>query len=305
MPALNLSDEQMRGVLKALEQALYNHGQWAEALYGSLICRLPPDERDISGDAHRLCRFGQWYYTAGVAMLERHAGFKEVGVEHERMHRYAAHLLRATMDGVPISIHDYERFVSTLKRLRLEFETLQHEFSEALYNLDPLTGAQNRIGMLTKLREERELVSRGVHGCVVAMMDLDLFKTVNDQYGHGIGDRVLTDFIHYIMAHLRPYDKVFRYGGDEFLICLPNAGADWDREVIDRLREELSSLPFTSDAKEPFYATVSFGITSLDPTISVEQSIDRADRALYVAKAKGRNRAIVWDPSMGVRNGES
>jgi diguanylate cyclase (GGDEF)-like protein len=295
----------MRGVLNALEQALYNHDQWAEALYGALICRLPPDQRDMSSEAHRLCRFGQWYYTAGQAALERHPGFEEVGIEHERMHQYAARLLRATVEGVPISIHDYERFVTTLKRLRLEFETLQHEFAEALYNLDPLTGTPNRVGMLTKLREERELVSRGVHGCAVAMMDLDLFKTVNDQHGHGAGDRVLIDFAHYVMAHLRPYDKVFRYGGEEFLICLPDADADAGYEIIDRLRQELATLPFGGSDEKQFYVTVSFGISALDPTVPVEQSIDRADRALYVAKARGRNRVIVWDASMDARRGET
>lgn len=110
----NLSDEQMRTALKALEQALYNHDQWAEALYGALICRLQPDQRDMSGEAHRLCRFGQWYYSSGMVELERHPGFKEIGIEHERMHQYAAGLLRATADGTPISIHDYERFAEQL-----------------------------------------------------------------------------------------------------------------------------------------------------------------------------------------------
>lgn len=300
----NLTDEQMRGVLKALEQALYNHDQWAEAIYGALICRLKPDQRDLSSDAHRMCRFGQWLYTSGQLQLADHPGFKEVGIEHERMHQYAAGLLRAAAEGVPISIHDYERFVTTLKRLRLEFETLQHEFALALYNLDPLTGTPNRVGMLTKLREERELVARGVHGCAVAMMDLDLFKGVNDRYGHGIGDRVLVDFAHYVMAHLRPYDKVFRYGGEEFLLCMPNASAESGREIIDRLREELASLPFESNDRQQFYVTVSFGIALLDPAVPVEQSIDRADRALYAAKGQGRNRVVAWDPSMETPPGE-
>jgi diguanylate cyclase len=294
----NLSDEQMRTALKALEQALYNHDQWAEALYGALICRLQPDQRDMSGEAHRLCRFGQWYYSSGMVELDRHPGFKEIGIEHERMHQYAAGLLRATADGTPISIHDYERFVTTLKRLRLEFETLRHEIAEALYNLDPLTGTPNRVGMLTKLREERELVLRGVHGCAVVMMDLDLFKAVNDQYGHGVGDRVLVDFAHYVTAHLRPYDKVFRYGGEEFLICLPDADLDTGHEIVDRLREELASLPFQADGGRQFHVTVSLGLTLLDPAIPVEQSIDRADKALYAAKAKGRNRVVTWNASL-------
>jgi diguanylate cyclase (GGDEF)-like protein len=292
--------EEMHTALTELEQAVYNHDQWAEALYGTLICRLEPDQRDISGDAHRMCRFGQWYYKRGVIELERHPGIAEIGLEHERMHQHAGTLLRSSMDGVPISIGDYERFVSAMKRLRLEITTLQRELEDALYNLDPLTGMPSRIGMLTKLREQHELVKRKVHACAVAMIDLDNFKTVNDKYGHAVGDKVLVGVARYIMAHLRPYDKVFRYGGEEFLICLPDTDLQAGRNIIERLREELGSLPHEADSKGVFHVSISFGLTLLDPDLSVEQSIDRADKALYVAKASGRNRTIVWDASMNV-----
>lgn len=298
MTVPNLSDEQMRTVIKALEQAAYNHNQWSEGLYGTLICHLPPDQRDMSDDAHRLCRFGQWYYRSGLVALEGHPGFTEIGVAHESMHRYAASLLRASANGVPISITDYDRFVGAFKRMHLELETVQHEFSDALFNLDPLTGTPRRAGMLTKLREEQELVKREVHGCVVAMMDLDQFKAINDQYGHLVGDNVLVGFARYIMAHLRPYDRIYRYGGEEFLICLPNTDLEAGHEIIDRLREELASLPFEAEGNGKFHVTVSFGLTLLDPTGPVERSIDQADKALYVAKAGGRNRVIIWESSM-------
>ena len=207
--------------LKELEQASYNHDQWAETLYATLICHLTPDERDTCHDPHHQCRFGQWYYKFGLAALEDYPGFAEIGLEHERMHQYAASLLRASVDGVPISIKDYERFVTALKRMHLEIATVQRELETTLFNLDPLTGTPSRVGMLTKLRELQEIVRRD-HDCAVAMMDLDCFKSVNDEYGHIAGDRVLVDCARYIMAHLRPYDKVFRYGGEEFLICLPD-----------------------------------------------------------------------------------
>jgi diguanylate cyclase len=300
----NIPSEQMRTALKHLEQAVYNHEQWAEMLYGTLICRLAPDQRDISGDAHRLCRFGQWYYKSGNVELERHPGFAEIGFDHERMHQYAGTLLLSSVDGVPISIGDYERFVTAMKRLRLEVATLQRELEDALYNLDPLTGTPSRIGMLTKLREQHELVVRKVHACTVAMIDLDNFKAINDTYGHAVGDKVLTGVARYIMAHLRPYDKVFRYGGEEFLICLPDTDLEAGRNIIDRLREELGSLPYEANGNGIFHVTVSFGVTLLDPDLPVEQSIDRADKALYVAKASGRNRAITWDASMKVSPAE-
>ena len=294
-----LSDVQMREGVRQLEQALYNHEQWAETLYGTLICRLKPDERDMCVDAHRRCRFGQWYYTAGKVLLERHPGFAEIELEHERMHQFAGSLLRSTVDGVPISIHDYERFVTAMKLLRLEINTIQRELEDALFDLDPLTGTPSRAGMLTKLRAEQELVKRNVNTCVVVMMDLDQFKNVNDKYGHVVGDRVLIGFARYLMAHLRPYDKVFRYGGEEFLICLPGADLLAGRDIIDRLREELGSLPHEANGKEIFRVTVSFGLALLDPDFPVEQSIDRADKALYRRQDGAKS-----SPSLGMRQCE-
>ena len=294
----NMSDEEIRSALKELEQAVYNHEQWAEKLYGTLICRLTPDQRDLSEKAHRMCQFGQWYYGPAAAALAHHPGVPEIGMEHERMHQYAATLLRSCADGVPISIRDYERFVTTLRRLRLEIATVQRELEDAHHNLDPLTGTPSRIGLLTKLREQHELAKRKKHTCAIAMMDLDHFKSVNDTHGHAVGDKVLIGVARYVMAHLRPYDKVFRYGGEEFLICLPDTDIHEGQKIMDRLREELASLPHREESQGPATVTVSIGLTPLDPDVPVEQSIDRADKALYVAKATGRNRVVVWDASM-------
>lgn len=293
----NMPDDVMHSVLKELEQATYNHDHWAEALHGTLICRLTPDERDVSTDAHHKCRFGQWYYKAGANSLKNHPGFAEIGVEHERMHQYATSLLLSSVNDVPISLNDYERFVTAMKRLRLEIATLQRDLEVALFNLDPLTGTPSRVEMLRVVREQQQFVRRG-HSCTLAMMDLDHFKSINDDYGHLVGDKVLKDFAHYVMAHLRPYDKVFRYGGEEFLICLPDADMQTGLEIVGRFGEELASLLFKAEGKEAFHVTVSFGVAPLDGQLPVEQSIDRADKALYVAKAQGRNRAIGWDASM-------
>jgi len=294
----NMSDEQMRTALKELEQAIYNHDQWAEMLYGTLICRLTPDQRDMGNDAHRMCRFAQWYYQSGAGGLGQHPGFLALGTEHEHMHQYAAGLLRSSVEGVPISIGEYERFVTALKRMRLETATLQRELEDALRNLDPLTGAPGRLGMLTKLREQREMVKRGVHACAVAMLDLDHFKAINDRYGHGVGDKVLSGIARHITAHLRPYDKLFRYGGEEFLLCLPDADLQKGRDILERLRTEIGSLTFDGDGKGSFNVTVSCGYALLEPELPVEQAIDRADRALYVAKAAGRDRVVAFDPAM-------
>jgi diguanylate cyclase len=291
----SMSSGQMRAAVTELDQALYNHEQWGETLYASLACRLPPDERDLSEDAHRKCRFGQWCYGSARTIFADHPGFAEIESEHKRMHRFAARLLQVSARGEANSVQDYEQFVSALKRLRLEIATLKRELEESLYNLDPLTGVAGRIGMLTKLREEQELVKRGVHVCAIAMIDIDRFKTVNDYYGHVVGDRVLVACARHLMKHLRPYDKVFRYGGDEFLIVLPDTAAIEGEEIVERLRKGLHAIGHEGDANGEFHVAVSAGLTVLDAQNPVEESIDQADKALFLAKAGGRDRTMLWN----------
>ena len=294
----NISDEQMRAALKELDQASYNHAQWAEALYGTLICRLTPDERDTGDDAHRPCRFGQWYYHSETAAFAHHPGFAAMGLEHERMHQCAAALLRATAEGTPVEIDDYERFVTAHKRMHLELDTIRRELGDALHNLDPMTGAPNRTAMLAKLREQQELVKRRPQTCAVAMIDIDHFKEVNDRYGHPEGDKVLIAIARHVMAELRSYDKIFRYGGEEFLIVLPETGLVEARAVVDRLREGVGALRHACNGHDAFAVTVSIGLTTLDPGLPLQETVDRADKALYAAKSTGRNRSSVWDESM-------
>ena len=138
---------------------------------------------------------------------------------------------------------------------------------------DTLTGAENRIGMITKLREQLELVKRRVQQCCIVLMDLDHFKDVNDRSGHLIGDQVLTGAVRHVKDHLRPYDKVFRYGGEEFLIVLSNTELQSGREIVERIRVGLSAIALSHAAGEPVFVTASFGLTLLDPEANIEETL--------------------------------
>lgn len=118
---------------------------------------------------------------------------------------------------------------------------------EILEELDPLTGLHNRHAMERELERERERFLRTKHPCCIALGDLDHFKQVNDSYGHGVGDRVLEASADCFLRHLRPYDSLYRYGGEEFLFCLPDADLKSARKIIERLRLELESRPVEID----------------------------------------------------------
>ena len=298
MAFMGFSQDEMRSALSQLEQALFHHDQWYEGINRSLICEIAPDQRDTMEEAHRYCRFGQWLYgTASEAMI-KHPGLAAIEIAHQRMHHCVREMLLASAADETIKIEVYERFVTSLKQMRLEVQTMKHELEDAIYNLDPLTGAASRIGMLTKLREEQAFVQRKVHSCCLAMMDIDNFKVVNDTFGHSAGDRVLVAVVKHLLANMRLYDMLFRYGGEEFLICSPDTDINTGHEMFDRLRQDLSELSFEADGKPPFHVTVSFGLTLMDPDVPVETSIDRADKALYAAKNAGRNQVTIWAPSM-------
>jgi diguanylate cyclase len=300
MAIQQLSPDQLHAAAAELDRCLYNHEEWLNGLFGTLICRLQPDERDLDDDAHHRCRLGQWYHSgsgATTALLDR-PGFAELGAEHQRTHQCATEMLRATQTGQPVSIESYQRFMNALKRMRMEIFALKRDIEDALYALDPLTGIPGRIGLLSKLREQQALVQRGVQPCCVALMDLDNFKSVNDVYGHPAGDKVLVTFAHHIAHRLRPYDRVFRYGGEEFLIVLPDTSLEEAYDIIERLRQEMARLPLEVGAGVPLHVTASFGIAPLDRDLSVEESIEHADKALYQAKAAGRDRCLAWDVSI-------
>ncbi|MBS0272080.1 MAG: diguanylate cyclase [Proteobacteria bacterium] len=298
MPINYINRNELQNTLAQLEQALYNHVQWHNFIIRTLICRLPGNKQDTKTSAHKECLFGQWYYNDTPKKLQDHPGFAAIGEAHKHMHQLTANLLLTVAAGNLIDIHDYDRFANALEQLRLEIFSLKHELELSLYTHDPLTGAINRADMLPVLRELHEMVKRDSQVCGISMMDLDHFKKINDEFGHPAGDKVLVSLVRYITENLRPYDKLFRYGGEEFLFCLQQTTLETCSERIEELRRGIKELPFDIGRSEPIHITVSFGVTMLEPDLTIEQCIERADKALFEAKNKGRDVVKIWDSSM-------
>ncbi|MEW5770890.1 MAG: diguanylate cyclase [Pseudomonadota bacterium] len=291
----HFTTEELQSTLQQLEQAIYNHEQWSKAFDRTLICRTPHDERDVAEDAHCRCQFGRWYYHQAPNNLRDVPAFRAIGAEHQIMHQQAARLLLSAAAGQVVSTEQYDVFATALERLRLEIHSLKQELSDSLYNRDPLTGAESRKGLLGKLREQQELVQRGVQNCAVVMMDLDHFKAINDMHGHATGDRVLVAATRYVMDHLRQYDRLYRYGGEEFALCLPGVDLEAAFKATERLRKGIGELVVEAGEGTTIRVTASCGICLIAPNESVEETLDRADRALYRAKRNGRNRTEVCE----------
>ncbi len=289
----------LQQALDELEEATREHEAWYQDLLRSIVCRTTAAVDDFDGERHRYCRFGEWYYGSASENLREERAFGAIESEHRRLHRVAARVLRATAANETVSTEDYDELVAGSEKLRTEIDTLRHQIEAALRNRDPLTGALGRGEILPTLRDACELSRRGVQQACLAFMDIDHFKDINDRYGHRAGDDVLTNAVRYVSGHLRAYDRMFRYGGDEFLLLLPGVHIEVAHRLVDRLRAGLARTALAAnEAGLPIRATASFGVTTLEPDLTAEESVDRADKALLVAKSAGRNRVVRWDPSV-------
>jgi diguanylate cyclase len=160
---------------------------------------------------------------------------------------------------------------------------------EELAELDELTGSFNRRCIMRMLDDEIARAHRSKTPCSIALIDLDWFKRINDAYGHPIGDEVLRAFAITMFANIRNVDRFGRYGGEEFLLVLPDTACDDATRLLDRLRAIVADLDWSAFSPG-MRVTISAGVTMLNQNETPDTFLARADRALYAAKARGRNR---------------
>lgn len=206
----------------------------------------------------------------------------------EREIRYYDELTRLNNESVNLQ--------RELMRKNLELEKLYADMQK-LAITDGLTGLYNRRGFFELSQREVERAERFDRAYSVIILDIDHFKAINDTHGHETGDQVLEKLAGRLSAQLRKVDILGRYGGEEFSILLPETNSAGAREVAERLRRCIADEPMdTSQGR--LNITISVGLATLtDNTLTLEQTLKRADLALYQAKESGRNCVCVDDES--------
>jgi len=203
--------------------------------------------------------------------------------------------LEAGADDFIVKPFDHEELRSRVKIgeriISLEQRIIQ------LANTDFLTGLLNRRAFMGRLEEEVNRSVRHKMGFSVIIADIDHFKNINDAYGHQFGDLVLQKFAGKLLDASRSYDFVGRYGGEEFIICLPETGPEQSGLIAERMRREIAGLKIIlpGNPSETVSVTASFGIAScaMNCIGNIDSIIKTADDALYRAKEEGRNRVRV------------
>ncbi|MBL8690516.1 MAG: diguanylate cyclase [Rhodospirillaceae bacterium] len=291
----SLSRRSIEQILGVLEEAEAEVAEWLRRWHRTVLAKPGNPPKDLTSEnAHFLTRFGSWYDLHKEDGLVDQAAFHALAEAHKRMHDHARWLAARGVKDTRIPPEEYDAFMDKVDLFATYAKRLGKAFRAALAELDPLTGVQNRQSMLAELERERSRSRRSKTPCCLALGDLDHFKKVNDTYGHMVGDQVLAAAAEIFLSGLRPYDALFRYGGEEFLFCLPETTPDQAVVALDRLRERLEDRPVPLPGGKSLPVTCSFGVALMTADAKVDEVIARADAALYKAKNLGRNRVEIW-----------
>jgi diguanylate cyclase len=240
--------------------------------------------------------FARWVSDASDDDLAHQPAVEKLINLHELMHRQARFLrLKATTGDFPTEA-EYEGVINRFDEFCVQLRRVERAFGAAQSALDTLTGLRHRRGMGEALEREENRFRRTGQPYCVAIGDIDKFKSVNDTYGHDVGDKVISAFAAVISRSIRNFDEAFRMGGEEFLICLKETDLEDGFQVIDRLRQSMQNNLVPLPDGKSFSVTASFGIAQSHAGFSPEELIKQADQALYQSKNNGRNQVTRFLP---------
>ncbi|PLX42580.1 MAG: hypothetical protein C0608_02850 [Deltaproteobacteria bacterium] len=190
-----------------------------------------------------------------------------------------------------IGIVDYKISLERYRRRQVEMQ--REELLNKLHVMattDELTGLTNRHNFFEKLETEFSRAIRHKYPLGCAMIDLDHFKSVNDTYGHPVGDKLLREVADCVKSSIRQYDLAARYGGEEFICIFAHSDVEGSKAVAERIRQNIEKMTCELDDGRVLKATASIGVAFLTEGMDIEQLIDSSDQALYRVKENGRNR---------------
>ncbi|MCF7927452.1 MAG: GGDEF domain-containing protein [Spirochaetales bacterium] len=206
----------------------------------------------------------------------------------DKENRLSEHFLRLTKE--------YERLLRSFDHVTRISDRYQKSLMETNESLDeaarrdPMTGLSNRRDMMERLSFELKRASRYDELFSVILMDIDHFKNVNDNHGHGKGDEVLVMTAKTLVDGIRSEDMCARWGGEEFLVCLPHTALDDAEKVAEKLRLSVASNSLPSGKGDSIHITISAGLAEYVKGFLLDDLIRTADDSLYEAKRLGRNR---------------
>jgi diguanylate cyclase len=287
----DLSNQQLDSFLNDLRQALAAHVTHLLGVVFGLRFPAAPTVPGPAFDPAQPCRFEELMTRTPRPEIEASPAYQELVARHREIHELTEDCLARSTAGAlrPAELTAFLRAVGDFQDFA---DQLGNDIATALIEVDEVTGLLKRHAMDRELKEEHARARRGKHPFTVAMADIDHFKKINDAHGHPFGDHVLAELSARLTKGLRPYDRVYRYGGEEFLVLLPETSGDKARRVLDRLRERIAAMQIR-DGALAVTVSLSIGVAEFRRGRSIARLIEEADAALYRAKQAGRNRVVL------------
>lgn len=259
--------------LSLLSHMILHHKLWFNNVIRELICQIPTNQKECS----------------------IYSGIIELDNLHQKLHQQEIEFSHTYKNKNGAECADaYDKLISTLEQFNSTIYALQKELeiTTNLQSPEPINATM--ITILPILREQQSFAKRQFHTCHISLINVDLLNKIQDEYGSIIKEKILITVAQLLVDHLRAYDKVFCYNNETFLVSLQNINSTQALDLIDRLRIKIGKTPINIGFNEPLYITVSCGISALDPTFTIEQSLEQANLALYLAKKSGRNNTKSW-----------
>lgn len=290
----NLSGE-VRHFIIELDAAVEAHLDWTRRVMRCAVLHASPGDDVLASQAHELCRFGRWIgsqrpHFEKLSVLKT----RQLDTVHQAMHDAIRAMCANIMDGRPGDLADLEVFEQSQSELIGLMAWFKTQFlAEAMCN-DPLTGLPLRYGIEDDFLQAQKVVRREQMQLYVAMIDVDHFKDINDQYGHAIGDKALQHLSRSLSSALRPNEPLYRFGGEEFLLMMQCPSPEAATIAANRIVEQVRNSPMPLDYQvEPVRMTITLGLTPVQNGEFLDDVVARADRALYVGKHSGRDRCVM------------
>lgn len=284
-PASRKPDDFERNALLAFEQGLQEAFTVEETEKGSFYRYMAPIKfEQRCNKCHAFQKLRQGDIRGGISISIPMQEVQQHMSENRRFSFYSAITVLITLFAILAFIS--AKFMQKLNKAQEELEISA--------TTDSLTGLFNRKAAYERLSEQLAKTRRLSTHLSCLMIDIDHFKRVNDQHGHLVGDRVLQEVADCIKQSSREYDILCRYGGEEFLIILPETGLSTAITVAERYRQKIAEAVIEID-QQKLRLTISIGVTEAqsDETETRDMVIARADEALYQAKEQGRNQVVV------------
>lgn len=292
-----LNRKELESLSESLEIAISTHLRWLSKVNHALVCdevetlSLCPDS-----EPYKQCQFGQWVYKVTNEALLQEPHFIELKALHKAMHMKVCKLTSELGSTQRVTDQSYQRFIALQSEFFNVLQTMRMASMESLGNIDFLTSLPNRRAFDQVLYFEKNRLARHGQSASIAIVDIDYFKQVNDNYGHDAGDRVLVQISEIFLANVRVYDTVARFGGEEFVFYMPQTTIDEASRLLERIRKQIEISKFGINEEITVHITCSIGLCSFDREIQPADALIKADASLYKAKRSGRNKIVISSP---------